>query len=282
MTGHPPYDPPVSERMEEPRDPLGDPLRGPSGGQLGGHGAEPDPWRDAPRWSEAASDPWAGSPAWSDGSAEPATAATMAPATAAETTADPHTTGPTGATGAAGAADVGDDAPDGASGATPTSCSWCGTRAAPAARTCATCGAALAQRESIGELVIPGLTAVDPALKDFANRPLHLAGPSPSQGVASGAIAAAAMGGPMGIAVLGGVAAMAAAEYAGANRTGAGGRPVEQVGQASSAALQAIDRLERGEALPTAHDTTPRPELEATDASGALPATQEETADAGD
>ena len=46
------------------------------------------------------------------------------------------------------------------------------------------CGAALAQRESIGDLRIPGLTSVDPALEDFDKRPLHLRGPSPSQGMA--------------------------------------------------------------------------------------------------
>jgi len=231
MTGHRPYDPPVSERMEEPRDPQAD-----TEGAVA-----PDPWKDAPRWSEPAASEAGlgdgGSPGAGSSNAEPGDAAT---------------------------------------------CPWCATPAVPDARTCTSCGAALAQRESIGDLVIPGLTAVDPALKDLADRPLHLTGPSPSQGVASGAIAAAAMGGPMGIAVLGGVAAVAAAEFVGANRVGAGGTPVDQVGQASAAALQAIEKLERGEALPAADSTTPRPELEATDAPGAQPATQEETADGGD
>jgi hypothetical protein len=129
--------------------------------------------------------------------------------------------------------------------------------------------------------VIPGLTAVDPALKDLADRPLHLSGPSPSHGVASGAIAAAAVGGPAGLAIIGGVAAVAAVEYVGAGRAGAGGTPVEQVGQASSAALQAIEKLERGEALPAAHESTPRPELDAQGA-GPEPATQEEAVDGGD
>jgi hypothetical protein len=276
MTGHRPYDPRVSERMEDPRDPLVDPLGASPGNPprspAGDRQVEPDPWRDGPPWSEPANDPWADSPAWSDGSASPAPAGASADARASS-----PPLGPDGATEGSHAA--GDSA---SAAAAPGSCPWCGTQADSAARTCSRCGAALAQRESIGDLVIPGLTAVDPALKDFADRPLHLAGPSPSQGVASGAFAAAALGGPMGIAILGGVAAVAAAEYVGANRTGPGGTPVEQVGQASAAALQAIDRLERGEALPTAGDTTPKPEPVATDASGALPATQEETADAGD
>ena len=193
----------MSERIEEPRDPEGG----------------PDPWRDEPRWSESEpdspidpatssavdspADPWADAPAWSDGSANPA----PVPEAATE---------PEAANAQA------------ASGDEPATCPWCATPAAPGATKCSSCGAALAQRESIGDLVIPGLTAVDPALQDFADRPLHLTGPSPTHGVASGVVAAAAMGGPMGIAILGGVAAVGAAEYLGADRRRPGwraGRP---------------------------------------------------------
>jgi hypothetical protein len=244
MTGHWPYDPPVSERMEEQRDP----------------GNEPDPWKDGPAWSAPATDsptdPWADAPAWSDGSADPVPVP--------ESASEPE---------AANA--------QGASGDEPTTCPWCATPAAPEATKCSSCGAALAQRETIGDLVIPGLTAVDPALQDFADRPLHLSGPSPTHGVASGVVAAAAMGGPMGIAILGGVAAMGAAEYLGAGKVGPDGVPVDQVGQASGAALEAVEKLERGEELPTADSTTPWPE-EATDAPGPEPATEEETANGGD
>ena len=251
MTGHWPYDPRVSERMEEPRNP----------------GAGPDPWKDGPRWSDAAAnsttnstthsttDPWADSPAWSDGSANPV----PVPESAAEAGAD-------------------DEA---ASSDEPATCPWCATPAAPGATRCSSCGAALAQRESIGDLKVPGLTAVDPVLQDFADRPLHLAGPSPTHGVASGVVAAAAMGGPMGLAILGGVAAVGAAEYLGATVVGPDGVPIDQVGQASGATLEAIEKLERGEELPTAESTTPWPE-EATDAPGPEPATEEETADGGD
>jgi len=230
--------------MEEPRDPQATP------------GAEPDAWRDGPRWTEPAADPWADSPAWSDGSPGPTPVAdTDAPARAAD------------------AMSTRDDAP--------AACSWCGTPATPEARTCSSCGAALAQREQIGDLVIPGLTAVDPALQDYANRPLHLSGPSPSHGVASGAIAAAAVGGPAGLALIGGVAAVAAVEFLGAGRTGPDGQPIGEVDQASGAALQAIAKLERGEALPAVDETTPGPELEA-QAAGHSPATMEDTADGGD
>jgi hypothetical protein len=124
-------------------------------------------------------------------------------------------------------------------------CAWCGTPAASSdAAACASCGAALAQRESIGEVVIPGLTAVDAALQDYDQRPLHLRGPSPSQGMAPAVIVGAMAGGPIGLAAIGGVAAVAAAEYLGARRPGSG--ELEDVGRPSEIALQAIERINDG------------------------------------
>lgn len=128
--------------------------------------------------------------------------------------------------------------------------------------------------------MVPGLTAVDPALKDLDGRPLHLRGPSPTQGAASGIIVAAAAGGPMGLAILGGVGALAAAEYMGAG--GEKGKGHENVGQTSDAVLQALARLERGEALPAATDTTPRPELDSTTPAGAQSADPGATGGAAD
>ena len=144
---------------------------------------------------------------------------------------------------------------------TARSCAWCATPAPDTATRCGGCGAALAQREAIGDLVVPGLTAVDPALKDLDGRPLHLGGPSPTQGAASGLFAAAAAGGPVGLAILGGVGALAATEYFGAG-TGQG-TAVENLGEPSGAVLQAIERLERGEALPSTSDATAPPGLDA-------------------
>lgn len=126
------------------------------------------------------------------------------------------------------------------------SCSWCGASAMPDATQCASCGAALAQRESIGDLVIPGLTSVDPALQDFDKRPLHLRGPSASQGMAPALIVGAMAGGPIGIAAIGGVAAVAAAEYLGASVGGRGGRQLQDVGRPSEVVLKALDHLEDG------------------------------------
>ena len=204
--------------------------------------------------SDRERDPW-GDLAWSEGEAA---SAGGAPASGS--------LGPRAAH-AAGAADAAaaSDGPTTA-GESPT-CPWCATPAAEGSTRCGSCGAALAQRESIGDLVVPGLTAVDPALKDVDGRPLHLRGPSPTQGAASGIIIAAAAGGPMGLAILGGVGALAAAEYMGAG--GEKGRGHATVGQTSDAVLQALARLERGEALPAATDTTPRPELDSTTTAGA-------------
>ncbi len=123
------------------------------------------------------------------------------------------------------------------------SCAWCGTPATPEATTCASCGAALAQRESIGDLAIPGLTTVDAALQDFDKRPLHLRGPSPSQGMAPALIVGAIAGGPIGLAAIGGVAAVAAAEYLGARRDGGSGA-LEDVGRPSEVVLQALEHLD--------------------------------------
>jgi hypothetical protein len=130
---------------------------------------------------------------------------------------------------------------------TPTRrCAWCEAAAPPDATSCPACGAALAQREDLGGLAIPGVTAVDPALAAVADRPMRLAGPSPSQGVASAAVVAVAAGGPLGLALAGGVAAVAAAEFLGARREGASGpASLDEVGRPSEAARLVAERLER-------------------------------------
>lgn len=134
-------------------------------------------------------------------------------------------------------------------GAHPTAeyrtCAWCATPAADdSATTCSSCGAALAQRESLGDVRIPGLTAVDPALTDYANRPMHLRGPSSSQGVAPALIVGAAAGGPIGAVLIGGVVAVAAAEYLGARKPGTAGGALEEVGKPSELARQALEHAD--------------------------------------
>jgi hypothetical protein len=94
--------------------------------------------------------------------------------------------------------------------------------------------------------VIPGVTAVDPALAAVADRPMHLSGPSPSQGLASAAVVAVAAGGPLGLALAGGVAAVAAAEFLGARRDGASAPDsLDAVGRPSEAARMVVERFER-------------------------------------
>ena len=132
------------------------------------------------------------------------------------------------------------------------SCPWCSAAAPDSATTCPACGAALAQRESISGLVIPGVTTVDPALQSIDGKPMRIPGASPTQGMASGVVVAAAVGGPVGLAVLGGLAAMGAAEYMAAGRGGSGrSGDLADVGRPSHLVLRTIERLEseeRGEA----------------------------------
>jgi hypothetical protein len=167
-----------------------------------------------------------------------------------------------------GTTDVGPGAPDAAPGIADAAraCAWCGTPAAHEATTCASCGAALAQRESIGDLAISGLTAVDAALQDFDKRPLRLRGPSPSQGMAPALIVGAMAGGPIGLAAIGGVAAVAAAEYLGASGGGSAAA-FENVGKPSEVVLRALEHLGADAARPS--DSPETAAAEAQDAGGA-------------
>ena len=126
----------------------------------------------------------------------------------------------------------------------PRQCPWCAATVAEDATQCPACGAAVAQRESIGGLKIPGLTSVDPALEDFDKRPLHLRGPSPSQGMAPALIVGAMAGGPIGLVAIGGVAAVAGAELLGTRRGGPGSPDLADVGKPSEVVLQALDRAD--------------------------------------
>lgn len=136
-------------------------------------------------------------------------------------------------------------APDSAPQQAPQ-CPWCGAPVADGATNCRECGAAVAQRETIGGLKIAGLTSVDPALEDFDKRPLHLRGPSPSQGMAPALIIGAAAGGPIGLLAIGGVAAVAATELLGSSRNGVDGPALEDVGKPSEVLLQALERAGDG------------------------------------
>jgi hypothetical protein len=134
---------------------------------------------------------------------------------------------------------------DPAAPGTDRACPWCSEPAGAADTTCANCGASLAQREDLGGVLIPGLTGVDPGLAAFAAQPTHLRGPSPSQGLATGIIPAAAMGGPAGLAIIGGIAAVAALEYMSGKGSGGSPADLESVGKPSELALLARDKAAR-------------------------------------
>jgi hypothetical protein len=127
-------------------------------------------------------------------------------------------------------------------------CPWCSAAAPDSATTCPACGAALAQRESIAGLVIPGVTTIDPALQAIDGKPMRIPGASPTQGMASGVFVAAAVGGPVGLAIVGGLAAVGAAEYIGSSRGGPGrSGDLDDVGRPSDLVLRTMERLESEE-----------------------------------
>jgi hypothetical protein len=68
--------------------------------------------------------------------------------------------------------------------------------------------------------------------------------------VADAAIGAVAIGGPAGLAILGGIAVVAAAEYAGAKRPDAASIDLADIGRPSEVALRALARLGSGGEAP--------------------------------
>jgi hypothetical protein len=149
---------------------------------------------------------------------------------------------------------------DPAAPGTDRTCPWCSEPARATDTTCSKCGAALAQREDLGGVLIPGVTGVDPGLAAFAAQPTHLRGPSPSQGLATGLIPAAAMGGPAGLAIIGGIAAVAAVEYMSGKGPGGAQTDPASVGKLGGVAQLALDRIAR-EGEPAA--TSPEPDPQA-------------------
>jgi len=115
-------------------------------------------------------------------------------------------------------------------------CPWCSAPVPPDATHCPACGAALSQRESIGDLAIAGVTTVDPSLQAYAAESLPIPLPLPMN--------VDPIGGAFN---LGGMAELAALAAADGTRAQA---PVDPstVGTPSDAALQAVERLDREDA----------------------------------
>jgi hypothetical protein len=140
---------------------------------------------------------------------------------------------------------------------TTRTCPWCSAPAAATDTKCPSCGAALAQRDDLGGVLIPGVTGLDPGLAAIRDQPTHIKGPSPSQGIATGIIPAAALGGPAGLAILGGIAAVTAVEYLSAK--GPNGETLDhnRVGELGGVAQLALEKeaREKAAAEATTEDT---------------------------
>jgi hypothetical protein len=97
-------------------------------------------------------------------------------------------------------------------------------------------------------VLIAGVTGVDPGLKAYADQPMRIKGPSPTQGLATGIVPAVALGGPAGLAIIGGIAAVAATEYMSAKGPGARNVDPKTVGELGGLAQLALDKATRDEA----------------------------------
>jgi hypothetical protein len=125
-------------------------------------------------------------------------------------------------------------------------CPWCSAPAGDDDTRCPACGAALAQRDDLGGLNIPGVTTVDPALLDAYGRPLHIPLASPSQSIAPTVAVAAVIGGPMALAAIGGMAAITASEYR-ATRHPKTAQELERVGVPSEVAVMVAQQMDERE-----------------------------------
>lgn len=131
----------------------------------------------------------------------------------------------------------------------PGTCPWCSATNPPEARQCRSCGAAIAQRESLAGLVIPGVTSVDPNLVADGS----LASPVlRTQGTTNVIFAATQVNATAGLAA----AAAVLGQDMIKGMLGANDADLATVGRPSEAALLAAERLEREAA---AGDEAPPP-----------------------
>jgi hypothetical protein len=122
--------------------------------------------------------------------------------------------------------------------APPGTCPWCSAANAPDARQCAGCGAALAQRDDLGGVVVPGVTGVDPNL---LGTPSSLASPVlRSQGTLGALNAVSQVNATLGLAA----AAAILGQDTIKGMLGANDADLEAVGKPSEAALLAFEKLE--------------------------------------
>jgi hypothetical protein len=130
-------------------------------------------------------------------------------------------------------------------------CEWCSAGVPADAPICPGCGATMPNADATSEPYYPGVTDVHPRLKAAAEQPLRVPGASPTGTIAPSVFRLAAQAGPAGVLVgLGAVAAMAAAEWMGAERHRADtaaafidglGQPAPQPDRDLRAALEQLD-----------------------------------------
>jgi hypothetical protein len=121
----------------------------------------------------------------------------------------------------------------------PGTCPWCSATNALEARQCASCGAAIAQRDDLGGVVVPGVTGIDPNL---LGDPSSLASPAlRSQGTLNAINAVSQVNATLGLAA----AAAVLGQDTIKGMLGGNEVDLETVGKPSEAALQALEKLER-------------------------------------
>jgi hypothetical protein len=135
-------------------------------------------------------------------------------------------------------------------------CAWCSAQVPAIATRCPSCNASLAERESLGDMVIPGVTDVDPALKNQAGRSV-LSGVTMAQANSQGypinyrfstgeKLLLAASVVPGGLLPLVGSAILVKDALGFADDLP---KNVEHVGESSESALALADQLDRGEVV---------------------------------
>jgi hypothetical protein len=122
-------------------------------------------------------------------------------------------------------------------------CQWCGEVGQPGATDCADCGAALPLLDAVGQMIVPGVTHVDPELEAYSKQPMRPPRRSATEALAPGVMQAAVLGGPAAIAAAGALAAIAASEL---RQTGQGGRSTpDGLGEVSRPVLETARRLQQ-------------------------------------
>ena len=120
-----------------------------------------------------------------------------------------------------------------------STCPWCSAANPVEARQCISCGAAIAQRDDLGGVVVPGVTGVDPNL---LGTPSSLASPVlRSQGTLGAINAVSHVNATLGLAA----AAAILGQDTIKGMLGVNDADLEAVGKPSEAALLAVEKLER-------------------------------------